>query len=74
MALNGAFRWRRSRQDALLSGSLDRGIPKIWAIQDFNNSAATYMPSPITQIVDRAIQNEASVDSSWLKKLSIHIR
>ncbi|OCK75754.1 peptidase S41 family protein, partial [Lepidopterella palustris CBS 459.81] len=50
MAFNGVFRWRRSRQIALISGSQDGGIPKIWAVQDFNTTGVTYTPSEVTQI------------------------
>ncbi|KAF2801707.1 peptidase S41 family protein [Mytilinidion resinicola] len=50
MAFNGAFRWRRSRQIALVSGSQDGGIPKLYAIQDFNKTNAGYTPSAVTKI------------------------
>ncbi|KAF2496952.1 peptidase S41 family protein-like protein [Lophium mytilinum] len=53
MAFNGAFRWRRSRQIALISGSQDGGIPKLYAIQDFNKTNAGnagFTPSAVTKI------------------------
>jgi hypothetical protein len=52
---NGAFRWRRSRQIALISGSQDGGIPKIYARQDFNKSRATYTPSAVKSINDEDV-------------------
>lgn len=40
MAYAGAFRWRRNRQIALMSASSDgKEAPKIWAIQDFNQTS-----------------------------------
>lgn len=51
MAYGGAFRWRRNRQIALMSASSDgKEAPKVWAIQDFNQTGASFTPSAITQI------------------------
>ncbi|KAF1830518.1 peptidase S41 family protein-like protein [Decorospora gaudefroyi] len=51
MAYAGAFRWRRSPAITLVSASQDgTGLPKVWALQDFNNTNAAYEPSPVTHI------------------------
>ncbi|KAF2179813.1 hypothetical protein K469DRAFT_693702 [Zopfia rhizophila CBS 207.26] len=50
MAFGGAFRWRRSRQVSLISGSMDGGAPKIWAVQDFNKTNAGFTPSAVSKI------------------------
>jgi hypothetical protein len=55
MAYGGTFRWRRSRQIALISASSDgKEAPKIWAVQDFNQTgSAGFTPSAVTQIDGR---------------------
>ncbi|KAF2198814.1 peptidase S41 family protein [Delitschia confertaspora ATCC 74209] len=50
MVYSGAFRWQRSKQIALISASQDGGLPKIWAINDFNETRASFTPSPVTKI------------------------
>lgn len=54
-AFNGAFRWRRSSRIALISGSQDGGLPKVWARQDFNKSSATFTPSAVSEINDENV-------------------
>ncbi|PSN74739.1 hypothetical protein BS50DRAFT_22919 [Corynespora cassiicola Philippines] len=64
MAYGGTFRWRRNRRVALVSGSSDgQEIPKVWAIQDYNQTgSADFTPSPVVQIdgidVVRFLQEE----------------
>lgn len=53
MAYSGAFAWRRVREIALISASLDGKAPKIWAVQDFNKTGFT--PSAITHIEGRNV-------------------
>jgi hypothetical protein len=49
-AFAGVFRWRRSRQITLMAVSSDgKEVPKIWAIQDFNQTRS-FEPSAISTI------------------------
>ncbi|KAF1951614.1 hypothetical protein CC80DRAFT_424511 [Byssothecium circinans] len=52
MAFGGVFRWRRNRRVALISASSDgKEAPKIWALQDFNQTGNTgFTPSAISSI------------------------
>jgi hypothetical protein len=51
MAYAGAFRWRRSSRIALITASKDGNeMPKVWAINDVNNTNTNFQPSPVTQI------------------------
>jgi hypothetical protein len=51
MAYAGAFRWRRSSQIALISASKDGNeVPKVWVMNDFNTTNASFQPSPVTRI------------------------
>jgi hypothetical protein len=68
MAHSGAVRWRRSRQISLISGSIDgKEAPKIWAIQDFNQTEDGWKRSAVTQIngkdVIEFLNEEASMNS-----------
>ncbi|KAF2703052.1 peptidase S41 family protein-like protein [Pleomassaria siparia CBS 279.74] len=52
-AFSGAFQWQRTTKLPLISGSIDgKEAPKIWALFDYNNTAA-YTPSAITKIGDK---------------------
>lgn len=51
MAYGGVFRWRRSRQITLASGSSDGSeMPKLWAIQDFNQTGGSFQLSAVSKI------------------------
>jgi hypothetical protein len=51
MTYSGVFVWRRNTNIALISASKDgSGMPKIWALSDFNVTSRSYDPSPVTQI------------------------
>jgi hypothetical protein len=51
MAFRGVFGWRRSRQISLISGSSDgKETPKVWAVQDYNNTDDGTTRSAVTQI------------------------
>lgn len=55
-AYNGVFRFRRSRQITLISGSNDgKERPKIWAVGDFNRTGAGFTPSAVTKINDKDV-------------------
>ncbi|KAF2021129.1 peptidase S41 family protein [Aaosphaeria arxii CBS 175.79] len=49
MAYNGVFRWRRSRQIALISATNGDGVPKIYTVNSYNTSSSNE-PSAISQI------------------------
>jgi hypothetical protein len=64
----GAVRWRRSRQISLISGSTDgKETPKIWAIQDYNQTEDGWERSAVTQIngkdVVQFLEEESALNS-----------
>lgn len=68
MAFSGAFRWRRNSNIALLSASQGgSGVPKVWAVRDFNTTNASYEPSAISQIngkdVVQFLQEESKLNA-----------
>lgn len=68
MAYGGAFRWRRSRQVSLISASKDgKEAPKVWAIQDFNNTGGGFEPSAVSKIdgknAAQYLQEESELNS-----------
>jgi hypothetical protein len=66
MAFGGVFRWRRNRQVALMSASSDgKETPKVWAIQDFNQTGnSRFTPSAVTNV-------DGQDPIQWLQKESM---
>jgi hypothetical protein len=67
-AYAGIFQWRRSRQITLVSASSDgKEAPKIWAVQDFNQTGSDFTPSAVSQIdgkdVVQFLEEEAAFSS-----------
>lgn len=51
MAASGVFRWRRTRQIALISASSDGNeVPKVYAVSDFNSTGGGFTPSAVSKI------------------------
>lgn len=62
----GTVRWRRSRQISLISGSIDgKEAPKIWAIQDFNQTEDGWKKSAVTQINGKDVVQFLEEESLW---------
>jgi hypothetical protein len=51
MTSGGVFRWRRSKQVALISASLDgKEAPKVYSLSDYNSTGGGFTPSAVSKI------------------------